>query len=55
MTQAVPVEFGKFEALHAAFWQGGSFLYVPKGVTVELPFRSFAVAQTPGPPSSPTR
>ena len=26
---------GKFQALHAAFWQGGSFLYVPKGVTVE--------------------
>src|SRR3954447_4910538 len=48
MTQAVPVAFGKFEALHAAFWQGGSFLFVPKGQTVELPFRSFALAQTPG-------
>jgi len=48
MTKAVPVSFGKFEALHAAFWQGGSFLYVPKGVSVELPFRSFAVAQTAG-------
>jgi len=48
MTQAVPVSFGKFEALHAAFWQGGSFLFVPKGQTVELPFRSFALAQTPG-------
>lgn len=48
MTQAVPVNFGKFEALHAAFWQGGAFLYVPKGVKVELPFRSFVVAQTAG-------
>jgi Fe-S cluster assembly protein SufD len=48
MTQAVPVDFGKFEALHAAFWQGGAFLYVPKGVTVALPFRSFVVAQTAG-------
>jgi Fe-S cluster assembly protein SufD len=48
MTKAVPVDFGKFEALHAAFWQGGAFLYVPKGVTVELPFRSFAVAETAG-------
>jgi Fe-S cluster assembly protein SufD len=48
MTQAVPVDFGKFEALHAAFWQGGAFLYVPKGVSVELPFRSFVVAQTAG-------
>ena len=41
MTQAVPVDFGKFEALHAAFWQGGTFLYVPKGKSVELPFRGF--------------
>jgi Fe-S cluster assembly protein SufD len=48
MTKAVPVDFGKFEALHAAFWQGGAFLYVPKGVRVELPFRSFAIARTAG-------
>jgi Fe-S cluster assembly protein SufD len=48
MTQAVPVDFGKFEALHAAMWQGGAFLYVPKGVSVELPFRSFAFSDTAG-------
>jgi Fe-S cluster assembly protein SufD len=48
MTEAVPVGFGKFEALHAAFWQGGIFLYVPKGVQVELPFRSFVQAVEPG-------
>jgi Fe-S cluster assembly protein SufD len=48
MTEAVPVDFGKFEALHAAMWQGGTFLYVPKGVSVELPFRSFAVATAEG-------
>lgn len=48
MTQAVPVDFGKFEALHAAMWQGGAFLYVPKGVQVELPFRSFAFGETAG-------
>jgi Fe-S cluster assembly protein SufD len=48
MTEAVPVDFGKFEALHAAFWQGGAFLYVPKNVQVELPFRSFVVATEPG-------
>jgi Fe-S cluster assembly protein SufD len=47
MTEAVPASFGKFEALHAALWQSGSFLYVPKGVSVELPFRSFAVASAP--------
>lgn len=48
MTQAVPVEFGKFEALHGAMWQTGTFLYVPKGVRVTLPFRSFAISQEPG-------
>jgi Fe-S cluster assembly protein SufD len=48
MTDAVPADFGKFEALHAAMWQTGAFLYVPKGVTVSLPFRAFALAQQPG-------
>jgi Fe-S cluster assembly protein SufD len=48
MTEAVPADFGKFEALHAAMWQTGAFLYVPKGVTVTLPFRSFALAQQSG-------
>jgi Fe-S cluster assembly protein SufD len=48
MTEAVPVGFGKFEALHAAFWQGGTFLYVPKGVRIEAPFRAFAVGTEPG-------
>lgn len=47
MTQAVPATFGKFEALHAAFWQGGTFLYVPKNVTIELPFRAFTLGQQP--------
>lgn len=48
MTEAVPTGFGKLEALHAAFWQGGTFLYVPKGARVELPFRAFALASEPG-------
>src|SRR5699024_10650554 len=26
----------------------GTFLYVPKGVSVQLPFRSFAISQEPG-------
>jgi Fe-S cluster assembly protein SufD len=29
-----------FSALHAAFWTGGTLLYVPKGVKVELPLFS---------------
>ncbi len=48
MTEAVPADFGKFEALHAAMWQGGAFLYVPRNVSVELPFRSFALARAAG-------
>ena len=48
MTQAVPPSLGKFEALHAAYWQGGSFLYVPRGVTVEAPFRAFSLISEPG-------
>ncbi len=27
----------KFRALHAALWSGGTFLYVPRGVEVDLP------------------
>lgn len=48
MTEAVPTTFGKFQALHAAFWQTGAFLYVPKGVRVDLPFRAFAQVQSSG-------
>lgn len=48
MTEAVPTNFGKFEALHAAFWQQGILLYVPEGVQVTLPFRSFVIANEPG-------
>ena len=28
----------RFAALHAAFWRGGTVLYVPRGVAVERPF-----------------
>lgn len=48
MTEAVPADMGKFEALHGAMWQTGTFLYVPKGVSVSLPFRSFAISQVAG-------
>ena len=32
---------GKFAALNSAFWTGGAFLYVPKDVRVEVPFRVY--------------
>lgn len=38
MTKAVLPTEGKFAALHAALWTHGVFLYVPRGVEVELPF-----------------
>lgn len=31
----------KFAALHGAVWSGGSFVYVPKGVKVEMPIQSY--------------
>jgi Fe-S cluster assembly scaffold protein SufB len=37
MTNCVPVESNKYTALHAAFWSGGIFLYIPKGVDIEEP------------------
>ena len=40
MTEAVlPVE-GKFASLHGAFWRGGTFLYVPKGIKAAAPLHS---------------
>ena len=41
MTQAVKLNDGYFAALHGAFWRGGTFLYVPRNVEVQLPLRSF--------------
>jgi Fe-S cluster assembly protein SufD len=38
-TEALPPEEGKFPALNAALWSDGVFLYVPKGVRLELPVR----------------
>lgn len=37
LTQAVDPATDAFSALHAAFWTGGTLLYVPKGVKVEAP------------------
>lgn len=37
MTTCVPVQSDIYTALHAAFWSGGIFLYVPKGVEIEAP------------------
>jgi len=47
MTEAIPVTFNKFTALHAAFWSGGAFIYVPKNVEVELPVQGVLYADAP--------
>ncbi len=38
---AVPPEDGRFAALNAAVWSGGSFVYVPPGVRVEVPLQAW--------------
>jgi len=37
----VPPTDNKFAALNSAVWSGGSFLYVPEGVHVELPLQAY--------------
>ena len=39
---------GKFSALAAALWTNGAFVYVPKGVEVELPLGAFRVMSDAG-------
>lgn len=37
----VPIEDNKFAALNSAVWSGGSFVYIPKGVKVDLPLQAY--------------
>src|SRR5262249_16267826 len=48
MTRCVPASDSKFAALHGAFWDNGVFLYIPRGVAVELPLRAVTVAGLDG-------
>ncbi|MBI5797841.1 SufD family Fe-S cluster assembly protein [Candidatus Woesearchaeota archaeon] len=41
MTNCIPIHDHKFIMLHAAVWSGGTFIYVPKGVIVELPLQAY--------------
>ncbi len=38
----------KFAALHGAVWSGGSFVYVPKGVQLDIPLQSYFRLNAPG-------
>ena len=44
----VPPSDHKFAALHGAVWSGGSFVYVPKGVKLEIPLQSYFRLNAPG-------
>lgn len=37
----IPVGDNKFSALNTAVWSGGSFIYVPKGVHVDIPLQAY--------------
>jgi Fe-S cluster assembly scaffold protein SufB len=37
----IPPADNKFAALNSAVWSGGSFIYVPKGVRVEIPLQAY--------------
>src|SRR5690554_4495079 len=37
----IPAGDNKFSALNTAVWSGGSFIYVPKGVHVEIPLQAY--------------
>lgn len=37
----VPAEDNKFAAMNAAVWSGGSFVYIPKGVSLDTPLQAY--------------
>ncbi len=41
MTTNIPIHDHKFIMLHAAVWSGGTYIYVPKNVKVDLPLQSY--------------
>ncbi len=47
-SKRLPIDRHKLEAANAAFWTGGAFLYVPRGVTVEEPFEVVYAIDRPG-------
>ncbi|MGI9616845.1 MAG: Fe-S cluster assembly protein SufB [Acidimicrobiales bacterium] len=38
--KVIPMDDNKFAALNTAIWSGGSFVYVPQGVDVEMPLQA---------------
>jgi Fe-S cluster assembly protein SufD len=47
-TEALPADAGKFQSLNGALWTDGVFLFVPRGVRMELPVRVTRWISSPG-------
>jgi Fe-S cluster assembly scaffold protein SufB len=47
-SKRLPIDRHKLEAANAAFWTGGAFLHVPRGVVVEEPFEIVYAIDSPG-------
>ena len=41
MTDCIPITDHKFIMLHASVWSGGTFIYVPKNVQIDLPLQAY--------------
>lgn len=41
MTDCIKINEHKFSMLHAAVWSGGTFIYVPENVKVEIPMQAY--------------
>lgn len=41
MNDCIKINEHKFASLHAACWSGGTFIYVPKGVKVQMPLQAY--------------
>lgn len=41
MGKLIPPDDNTFAALNSSVWSGGSFIYVPKGITVKLPLQAY--------------
>jgi Fe-S cluster assembly protein SufD len=48
LNDLVPTKRTKFTALHGAFRTGGTFLYVPRGVAIEIPLQTLTYVDVDG-------
>ena len=47
-SKAVPINDHKYIALHYALFSGGSFVYIPKGIKLDMPLQSYFRLNAPG-------